>query len=122
MIALDDPFAGTSGGPHVVQRRSPNGLGPSASGARSRNQPELGRLAAEDARRVIVIGSGPAGAIAALTLIKQGIPVAMLESGRDVPRGWLVRAGGRNVLRKRPQVHDLKSHAASGDGEAHWYE
>src|SRR5690242_19638402 len=53
-----------------------------------------------DDRRVVIIGSGPAGAMAALTLVHHGIPVTMLESGEAMPRGLLVRAAGRNLVRK----------------------
>jgi choline dehydrogenase-like flavoprotein len=60
-----------------------------------------------------VIGSGPAGAIAALTLVRQGIPVTMLESGQRLPEGFLVRAAGRNLIRRRPAIQDPKRHVAS---------
>ena len=44
-----------------------------------------------DDRRVVVIGSGPAGAMAAYELVRKGIPVTMLETGEDIQRGTLVR-------------------------------
>jgi choline dehydrogenase-like flavoprotein len=42
-----------------------------------------------DDRRVVVIGSGPAGAMAAYELVRKGIPVTMLETGEDIQRGAL---------------------------------
>jgi flavin-dependent dehydrogenase len=48
--------------------------------------------------RVVVIGSGPAGAMAALKLVQRGIPVIMLESGEKQPAGLSVRAMGINVV------------------------
>lgn len=56
----------------------------------------------DDDSRVLVIGSGPSGAMAALTLTQQGIPVTLLESGQRVPQGALVRAMGRTLYRKWP--------------------
>ena len=74
-----------------------------------------------DDRRVLVIGSGPAGAMAALTLAQEGIPVTRLESGQHVPRGLLVRVAGRNLVRKRPRIEDPRRHVASDDPAAYWY-
>jgi choline dehydrogenase-like flavoprotein len=54
-----------------------------------------------ETERIIVIGSGPSGAMAALTLVEQGMPVTLLESGTRAPDGLLVRAMGRNVFRRR---------------------
>src|SRR4051812_29501746 len=74
-----------------------------------------------DDRHVIVVGSGPAGAIAARTLVGQGVPVTMLESGVQLPRGFLVRVAGRNLVRRRPAAEDPKSHVSSDDPETIWY-
>jgi 2-polyprenyl-6-methoxyphenol hydroxylase-like FAD-dependent oxidoreductase len=39
--------------------------------------------------RIVVIGSGPSGASAALTLVEQGLSVTLLESGVDgMLNGW----------------------------------
>ena len=84
-------------------------------------RPEPARSATEDDRRVIVIGSGPSGAIAALTLIEQGIPVTMLESGQTLPGGLLVRAMGKNLYWRRPEVDGLGRHVASADPDARWH-
>jgi choline dehydrogenase-like flavoprotein len=73
-----------------------------------------------DDRRVIVIGSGPSGAMAAQTLIRYGIPVTMLESGQRLPPGLLVRFAGRNLVWRRPAVED-EAHVATDDPQAAWY-
>jgi len=75
---------------------------------------------ATDDRRVIVIGSGPSGAIAAATLIAAGIPVTLLESGRRTPRGLLVRAAGRTLLRGSLGRRDTSPYRSSHDGPATW--
>ncbi len=56
----------------------------------------------EDDRRVVVVGTGPAGAAAALTLWRAGIAVTVLEAGSDrARRGFTVRAPGLTLLRLR---------------------
>lgn len=73
-------------------------------------------------RQVLVVGSGPTGAMAALTLLQQGIPVTMLESGDQAPGGLIVRALGRNLFRRFPR-RDLRAAVeATGDPEAVWYQ
>ena len=50
-----------------------------------------------DDRRVVIIGSGPSGAMAAFELVRKGIPVTVLETGGDIQRGtldWTVWAMG----------------------------
>ncbi len=74
-----------------------------------------------DERRVIVIGSGPSGAMAALALVRQGIPVTLLESGQNVPSGLLVRAMGKNVYRRRRGPDNSRQHIASDDPDTAWY-
>jgi choline dehydrogenase-like flavoprotein len=73
--------------------------------------------------RVIVIGSGPAGGMAALTLVEQGIPVLMLESGLKYPGGLLVRLFGRNVYRRRPHQREalLVESASSKNADTLWH-
>jgi choline dehydrogenase-like flavoprotein len=71
--------------------------------------------------RIIVIGSGPSGAMAALTLVELGAPVTLLESGCKVPDGFLVRAMGRNILRRRPTLQpDLD--AATPERHEAWFQ
>ncbi len=74
-----------------------------------------------DERRVIVIGSGPVGAMAAHQLVRKGIPVTMLESGRGFQGGLLVRLMGRNYYRRVPQMEHGARHVASGDPKTDWY-
>ena len=74
-----------------------------------------------DDRRIIVIESGPAGAMAAWSLLQQGLPVTLLESGRAPPRGLRVRAMGRDVLSLLPRRERLQRHVASGDPTPVWH-
>jgi choline dehydrogenase-like flavoprotein len=67
-----------------------------------------------DESRVVVIGSGPAGAAAARELTQSGIAVTMLESGSASPAGLLVRSGGRNLYRIVPPLEEA-NHSISGD-------
>ena len=68
-----------------------------------------------DNRRVVVIGSGPAGATAALQLIRKGIPVTLLETGDDIQHGALVRIGGRNFYRRLPPMQTVSGFVLTGD-------
>jgi choline dehydrogenase-like flavoprotein len=74
-----------------------------------------------DDRQVVVIGSGPAGAAAARELVRNGIPVTMLESGTDFQRGLLLRLGGQNFLRLAPPVRQEANHSVSGDPQTRCY-
>ena len=76
----------------------------------------------DDDRRVIVIGSGPTGVMAALTLLRKGVPVTMLESGGGFPSAWLVRGHGRNVYQKRPHLQPSTRLFSSHACGAVWYE
>lgn len=53
--------------------------------------------------RVVVIGSGPCGAIAAAQLVAAGIDVTMLDSGMTPARGAVVRLRGNTLLRISPE-------------------
>ncbi len=68
-----------------------------------------------DDRRVVVIGSGPAGAMAARELVRRGIRVTMLDAGIDIQSGTLVRLGARNVFRVKQQLRPETGHEISGD-------
>jgi choline dehydrogenase-like flavoprotein len=59
--------------------------------------------------------------MAALTLVERGIPVTLLESGVDMPKGLYLRAAGASLYRKWPQFHMNGGHVASDDPEALWY-
>lgn len=49
---------------------------------------------------VVVIGSGPAGAMATAALVARGVDVLVLDAGHHAPGGVVVRAGGNTVLRR----------------------
>jgi choline dehydrogenase-like flavoprotein len=72
-------------------------------------------------RHVVVIGSGPSGAMAALTLVQRGVPVTLLESGQALPRGALVRVMGGTLYRKWPVSAHSQRHSASGDPSTLWF-
>ena len=75
------------------------------------------------ASTVVVIGSGPSGAMAAHELVKLGVPVTMLESGSEPVSGVLVRLNGRNVWRRKPDenMREGDRHVAKGDPNTRWY-
>lgn len=70
---------------------------------------------AEDDRRAVVIGSGPAGAMAAHELVRAGIRTLMIESGEELPKGFLLRLNGRNLLRRMSDLHQDQTVVATGD-------
>jgi choline dehydrogenase-like flavoprotein len=70
---------------------------------------------------VVVIGSGPCGAMAAHQLVHDGFPVTMLESGSEDPGGFLVRLAGRTVFRKGRDHSEESTYSASGHPDARWY-
>jgi choline dehydrogenase-like flavoprotein len=74
-----------------------------------------------DERQVVVIGSGPAGAVAARELSQNGIPVTMLEAGSGFQRGLLVRFGGKNLYRRTPPLREEAKHSVSGDPRTQCY-
>jgi len=71
-------------------------------------------------RRVLVIGSGPAAAAAALTLLEHHVPVIMLESGLPIDHGLVVRALGRNLYRRWPTIQPGYDFTVSGDQSTRW--
>ena len=58
--------------------------------------------------------------MAALTLLRQGIPVTLLESGQRMPRGMLVRAMGRTLYRKWPAFPEDQRQVSTDDTKALW--
>lgn len=56
-------------------------------------------LGASSGEPVVVIGSGPCGAMAAHELVRRSIHVTLLESGSRAPRGAMMRVGGHPTFR-----------------------
>ncbi|HKB48222.1 MAG TPA: FAD-dependent monooxygenase, partial [Ktedonobacterales bacterium] len=76
-----------------------------------------------DDRRVVVIGSGPCGAIAAYMLVRHGIPVTLLESGMHVPPALRIRAMGKTLYRRWPRASTRSTgYVASHDAKTLWFE
>ncbi|MGE0769495.1 MAG: GMC oxidoreductase [Hyphomicrobiaceae bacterium] len=72
-------------------------------------------------RRVIIIGSGPAGAMAAHELVRAGISTVMLESGTELPKGILLRLNGRNLFRRMPELDRDLTVVDKGNQDAGFY-
>src|SRR4051794_16146706 len=49
---------------------------------------------------VVVIGTGPTGAMAASALVGRGLDVLVLDAGADAPGGVVVRAAGNTLYRR----------------------
>src|SRR5437899_3028007 len=73
-----------------------------------------------DSQRVVVIGSGPAGATAALSLLERGVAVTLLESGLAFRAGLVVRAFGRNIFRKWAPGAERYQFVASDEPGTEW--
>jgi choline dehydrogenase-like flavoprotein len=56
-------------------------------------------VSADPADTIVVVGSGPAAAVAARELVLAGHDVTMLDAGNRPPRGVLVHVAGRTALR-----------------------
>ncbi len=70
---------------------------------------------------VVVIGSGPCGAMAATGLLGSGLDVTMLDAGVRPIRGALVRAKGQTIFRwAEPGKLRWDRHVASGDPSTQW--
>ncbi len=65
---------------------------------------------------VVVIGTGPTGAVAAATLVARGVSVLVLESGDQAPGGLVVKAAGRTVFRKPDQTQLRNNRNSSPPG------
>ena len=52
---------------------------------------------------MVVVGSGPCGAMAAAQLVERGITVILIDAGTRAARGAIVRAAGNTVFRKMDQ-------------------
>jgi choline dehydrogenase-like flavoprotein len=71
---------------------------------------------------VVVIGSGPCGAMAAAELVGRGLNVTMLDAGRRPARGVITRAAGKTLFRwAEPKQLRTDRHRAVGDPSAEWF-
>jgi choline dehydrogenase-like flavoprotein len=70
---------------------------------------------------VVVIGSGPSGAMAAHELVRQGAAVTMLEAGSADPSGLLVRVAGRNLFRRTPELKNELHYVSGGHPSTTWF-
>lgn len=74
-----------------------------------------------DDDRVIVVGSGPCGAVAAHRLVERGIRVLLLDAGASAPRGVVVRAAGNTVFRWRDSSALRSDRLPTDNGKSVWY-
>ena len=71
---------------------------------------------------VVVIGTGPTGAMATEALISRGLDVLVLEAGRDAPGGLVVRAAGNTVYRRMAwSEYESEGLDPSSDPGVMWY-
>jgi choline dehydrogenase-like flavoprotein len=75
-----------------------------------------------DDDRVVVIGSGPTGAVAAARLVERGARVTMLDAGTRAPRGLLVKVGGNTLFRTVSGTEFVTDRLSpSSADEVDWY-
>lgn len=71
---------------------------------------------------VIVVGSGPTGAMAAATLVGRGLDVLLLDAGQHVPGGVVVRAAGNTLYRRMAWADYANDRLdASSSPDVDWY-
>jgi len=73
------------------------------------------------ATEVVVVGSGPCGAMAASELVRLGVNVTMLDAGLRPVRGVIVRAAGHTIFKwAEPGGLSSQRHVAMGDPATEW--
>ncbi len=70
---------------------------------------------------IVVIGSGPSGAAAALALGSKGYPVTVMESGVRPIRAFRVQVNGASLYRWAPEASSPLPWVAAGDPQTLWY-
>jgi choline dehydrogenase-like flavoprotein len=71
---------------------------------------------------VIVVGSGPAGAMATAALVGRGLDVLLVDAGERAPGGFIARAGGNTVYRRMAWAdYSTDRLDASSDAGVEWY-
>jgi len=71
---------------------------------------------------VVVVGSGPCGATAAARLVQRGVRVTMLDAGVRAPRGFLVRAAGHTIVRRKGWAEYFQGRQdPASDPDVEWY-
>jgi len=77
----------------------------------------------DDDRRVVIVGSGPAGAAALVGLAREGIQATLLDAGPSVAAaGLTVRVGGFTVAKWRRRLEPRGQVSMTGDPNAKIYE
>ena len=76
---------------------------------------------ADESEQVVVVGSGPCGATAAMRLVERGVRVVMFDAGLRAPRGELVRLAGRTIWRRKGWREFAEHrHESVGDQPVEW--
>ncbi|MBS2025119.1 MAG: GMC family oxidoreductase [Deltaproteobacteria bacterium] len=72
---------------------------------------------------MVVIGTGPTGAVAARALVQAGIAVTVLEAGsRESARGFILRGAGLTLARKRRELPPQSAwNVPPGGPSAAWF-
>jgi choline dehydrogenase-like flavoprotein len=71
---------------------------------------------------VIVLGSGPTGAMAASALVGRGLDVLMLDAGSGAPGGLVVRAAGNTLYRRFAwEAYEADRLDPTSDPGVEWY-
>jgi choline dehydrogenase-like flavoprotein len=76
-----------------------------------------------DGKHVVVVGSGPPGAVAAVFLARAGLPVLLLEAGLErEARGITFRIQGVTLAKRKGQLRQREGVSRTGDPDAQLFE
>ena len=70
---------------------------------------------------VVVIGSGPCGAVAADQLVRRGVDVLLLDAGESAPSGVVVRGAGNILFRRYDWDQYSDDRHVDDTGTVDWY-